>query len=87
MWRILFAFIVAFVLCAGLMPLVVRLCKKLKARQTILHYVDNHAGKSGTPTMGGIGFFLELVVRLLFSFPETTFLLFLHFFVRWANVL
>jgi len=75
MWRILFAFIVAFVLCAGLMPLVVRLCKKLKARQTILHYVDNHAGKSGTPTMGGIGFLLAIVAASLIFMRENSVLM------------
>ena len=29
------------------------LCKKFHFSQTILHYVDKHMGKSGTPTMGG----------------------------------
>ncbi len=28
-------------------------CKKFHLSQTILHYVDKHIGKSGTPTMGG----------------------------------
>lgn len=49
------------------MPLVIKLCKKLKARQTILHYVDNHASKSGTPTMGGIGFILAIVASALLA--------------------
>jgi phospho-N-acetylmuramoyl-pentapeptide-transferase len=51
----LLGFITAFLVCAAVMPAVIFLCKKLKMRQTVLHYVDNHAGKSGTPTMGGIG--------------------------------
>ncbi len=29
------------------------ICKKFHFSQTILHYVDKHMGKSGTPTMGG----------------------------------
>lgn len=33
-----------------------KLCKKFHLSQTILHYVDKHAGKSGTPTMGGFIF-------------------------------
>lgn len=32
---------------------ILKLCKKFHLSQTILHYVDKHAGKSGTPTMGG----------------------------------
>jgi len=61
MWRIILALLIAFTLTTVLMPLVIRLTKKLKARQTILHYVDNHASKSGTPTMGGIGFLIAIV--------------------------
>jgi len=44
------------------MPIVIKFCKKLKARQTILHYVDNHASKAGTPTMGGIGFIIAIAI-------------------------
>ncbi|MCL2599103.1 MAG: phospho-N-acetylmuramoyl-pentapeptide-transferase [Firmicutes bacterium] len=53
---ILVVFVLAVVGTLAIMPLVIALSKKLKLRQTILHYVDNHAGKSGTPTFGGIGF-------------------------------
>ena len=34
--------------------LVIPLLKKLKIGQTILHYVKEHKGKEGTPTMGGL---------------------------------
>ncbi|MDE6397689.1 MAG: phospho-N-acetylmuramoyl-pentapeptide-transferase [Clostridiales bacterium] len=57
-----FAALAAFALTAAVMPLVIRLGKRLKIRQTILSYVDNHMGKSGTPTMGGIGIMLTLAV-------------------------
>ena len=67
MWRILLSFIAAFIITVVLMPLVIKLCKKLKARQTILHYVDNHASKSGTPTMGGIGFIIAIAVSALLA--------------------
>ena len=67
MWRILLSFILAFIITAVLMPLVIKLCKKLKARQTILHYVDNHASKSGTPTMGGIGFIIAIAAATLLA--------------------
>ena len=48
---------------------VIHLCKKLKISQTILHYVDKHMDKSGTPTMGGWIFILAgMAVSLIFIF-------------------
>ncbi len=41
---------------------VLKICHKLKFSQTILHYVDKHAGKSGTPTMGGWIFILASII-------------------------
>ena len=38
------------------------LCRKLKIGQTTLHYVEEHKGKSGTPTMGGVIFILSSIV-------------------------
>ncbi len=54
-------------LCAvftGLMigPVVIKLIKKLKARQTILSYVEHHKNKEGVPTMGGIIFLIPVVI-------------------------
>jgi len=65
MWRPILSFFTAFALAVVLMPVVIALSKKLKARQTVLHYVDNHAKKSGTPTMGGIGFIFALSAATL----------------------
>ncbi|MCX4314608.1 MAG: phospho-N-acetylmuramoyl-pentapeptide-transferase, partial [Clostridia bacterium] len=65
MIKILSAAIVAFCVCAAVMPLVIMLGKKLKVRQTILSYVDNHISKSGTPTMGGIGVMIALTAGCL----------------------
>ena len=50
-------------LCFALLvaPVVLVVCKKLKAGQSILHYVDKHSNKAGTPTMGGVVFLLTLV--------------------------
>lgn len=62
MIRYLLALAIAFVAAAALMPAVIAFAKKLKVRQTILSYVDNHATKSGTPTMGGIGFVAASVI-------------------------
>ncbi|HRU84133.1 MAG: phospho-N-acetylmuramoyl-pentapeptide-transferase [Christensenellales bacterium] len=56
--RALISGLVAFALALALAPLVLAAAKKLKARQTVLHYVEQHAGKSGTPTMGGWIFIL-----------------------------
>ncbi len=51
-------------------PLVLWLCKKMKATQSILHYVDKHASKQGTPTMGGLIFLLTLVFATFFLFDS-----------------
>ena len=53
-------------------PIVRFLAKKLKLRQTVLSYVDNHAGKSGTPTMGGIAFVIATVVTTLIFTRENS---------------
>lgn len=45
---------------------ILKMCKKLKLGQTILHYVDKHAGKSGTPTMGGLIFIFASIIASAF---------------------
>lgn len=67
MIRYLLALAVAFAFAVALMPAVIAFAKKLKVRQTILSYVDNHASKSGTPTMGGVGF-VAAAVTVTFAF-------------------
>ena len=47
---------------------ILKICKKLKLGQTILHYVDKHAGKSGTPTMGGLIFIFACIIASIFFF-------------------
>ncbi len=50
---------------------ILKLSKKFHLSQTILHYVDNHAGKNGTPTMGGVIFILPcLLASLIFARGE-----------------
>ena len=58
MSRLIAAFIVSLSvgLCVG--PGLIYLLKKLKARQNILCYVEQHKSKQGVPTMGGILFIL-----------------------------
>ena len=65
MIRSALSLIVAFSVALLVMPVVILLSKKLKLRQTILHYVDNHSQKSGTPTMGGVGIMIALSVASL----------------------
>lgn len=65
MTRALIAMLAALAVSAAIMPLVIMLSRKLKVRQTVLSYVDNHLGKSGTPTMGGIGVLIALSVSCL----------------------
>lgn len=60
-------FLVGFALTILVAPLIIKLAKKIKAQQTILHYVKEHSAKQGTPTMGGIMFVLcTIVATLLF---------------------
>ena len=58
---LLCSFALSLLLCAAEIPLL----KKLKAGQNILQYVKEHKDKSGTPTMGGLGFILAAAVVAL----------------------
>ncbi len=54
----------SLVLCALEIPLL----RRLGAGQNILHYVREHAGKRGTPSMGGLGFVVAAAaVALVFA--------------------
>lgn len=66
--RYLFAFVCSVALSVVLGAVIIPLLKRLKAGQNILGYVDNHAGKAGTTTMGGLIFALSaLVCYFIFS--------------------
>ena len=65
MIQALYSFLVGFVFCVVLAPLIIKLINKLKGGQPILNYVEAHTNKSGTPTMGGIIFLLGAVVCFL----------------------
>lgn len=57
----------AMLLTLAITPIVVFVAKKLKLRQTVLQYVDNHLSKSGTPTFGGVAFMLSSgIISFLF---------------------
>lgn len=56
--KVLMSVLFAFALSMAFAPLVIMWMKKLKAGQVVLGYVDQHAYKTGTPTMGGMIFVL-----------------------------
>ena len=87
--------VVRFVVCGLLSllfsslvaPMVLWLCKKLKASQNILHYVDKHAAKQGTPTMGGLIFLLTMLFSACFLFQSNSFLAWFAIIVTLAYAL
>ncbi|MDR3021062.1 MAG: phospho-N-acetylmuramoyl-pentapeptide-transferase [Clostridiales bacterium] len=68
--KLILSSITAFAFTALLMPFVISLSKKLKMRQVVLHYVDNHAAKTGTPTMGGTAFIIAVSVVAMIFYGE-----------------
>lgn len=64
------AALTAFALSALLSAAALPVLKKLKAAQTVLGYVEKHAKKSGTPTMGGIAFVLATAI-VVFVFCDS----------------
>ncbi len=60
-WVTLVAFLISVPLCAAAIPVL----RKMGAGQNILHYVKEHAAKSGTPTMGGLAFVTAACVAAL----------------------
>ncbi|MCL2851268.1 MAG: phospho-N-acetylmuramoyl-pentapeptide-transferase [Firmicutes bacterium] len=62
MRNILIYVIAAFVISLIAAPFIIKGLRRLKAGQAILHYVDFHASKSGTPTMGGFIFILPMIL-------------------------
>ena len=66
MQTIIIWFLVSFVVALVVAPFIIRLLRKLKAGQSILHYVDFHSQKKGTPTMGGFIFIIPMLVAIPF---------------------
>ena len=59
---------------------VIIVCKKHKLGQTVLHYVEKHSSKSGTPTMGGVIFiFSAICASALFLWQDS--------FLAWTSLL
>ncbi len=69
----LLAFIFSILLSIIIGAVLIPFLRRLKAGQNILDYVDNHVGKAGTTTMGGLIFAISnLITFLLFSSGERT---------------
>lgn len=60
----LLCFLLCLIIGTIIAPFIISASKKFKASQTILHYVKEHKGKQGTPTMGGLIF----IITIMFSF-------------------
>ena len=69
MIELLGVFLISAIISCVLGPLVIKFSRKMRAEQPILHYVDNHTQKSGTPTMGGIAFILPSAIATLIFQP------------------
>ena len=62
----IFCFLFTFFVSLGLLLVVYKILKRVKAKQTIYEYVDMHKTKSGTPTMGGISFVIGVMLSVAF---------------------
>jgi len=65
-------FLIAFGVALIATPIVFWTLKKFRAKQEILHYVEWHKSKSGTPTMGGWIFILPIAVLAPFVLSAKT---------------
>ena len=74
MLKYFLVFLVALVVSIIIGLPLLKLCKKFHLSQTILHYVDKHAGKAGTPTMGGWIFMIATTFACPFFFTGQVYL-------------
>ena len=63
---LIFASIVSLIVTIISGLIVIPILKRLRAGQTILHYVKEHENKNGTPTMGGLFFIVPVCIVFLF---------------------
>ncbi len=63
--RLIQCFVWGFFLTLLVSPFVISFIKKEKVKQVILNYVEEHKGKAGTPTMGGIIFLIAIPIVVL----------------------
>ena len=77
----------AFAFATLVAPFIISTCKRFKASQTILHYVDKHAAKEGTPTMGGLIFLFASLIGICFFLHENIFLSFFLLIITFSYAL
>ena len=70
--KLLTYFICSVAFAVLIAPLIIKIMGKLKAKQTVLGYVKQHAAKSGTPTMGGFIFIIPVAVVTPVSYTHLT---------------
>ena len=85
--RFILCGVCAFALATLVAPFIISTCKRFKASQTILHYVDKHASKEGTPTMGGLIFLFVSLISICFFLPENRFLSFFLLIITFSYAL
>jgi len=73
--KLFLVLIISFFASLVLSPLLISLIKREKVNQVILHYVESHKQKSGTPTMGGIIFIVSICLVSLLFFDKQSMLL------------
>lgn len=61
----LLAVLISFFMGMIIAPFAIKIIKKLRVKQTILKYVQQHEGKQGVPTMGGCIFIIPTVITTL----------------------
>lgn len=69
MEKIIWGCLLGFILTATLMPVFIKMIRKIDCGQTILKYVEEHKTKQGTATMGGVLFFVT-TLSLVFLFLD-----------------
>ena len=73
-FKILIVFVSSVLVGLLISPFVISICRKHKLGQTVLHYVESHSSKSGTPTMGGVIFiFASIAVCSMFLWQDSFF--------------
>ena len=65
MIKIIIGFMLSFLIGVILMPFIIKLIHKFSCSQTILKYVEEHKSKQGTPTMGGVVFFIASIISVV----------------------
>lgn len=72
MVKIILGFILSVILTICVTPIVTHIVKKMACSQTILKYVEEHKSKQGTPTLGGLVFFVVTFLLIFFFLDYNT---------------